>query len=164
MLNMHNILEVLQLLSHSPGLLSRCLLMGTSETSLSSHTSSRSCPCPPFGHFREWQVGRVDLEKKKKNRQTYLCLLHDCGFVNEVVTGKEAKDHLGFLRSRLSVYIHATCQRPIRSVWLSAPLHTVGPTTIPLFLLVNSPGNSKTRVLTVVQGEQRDLSATDSMA
>lgn len=54
---------------HSPGWPFRCPLMGTSETSLSSHTSSRSCPCSQFAHSREWEGGRVDWE----NRTICLC-------------------------------------------------------------------------------------------
>lgn len=38
--------------------------MGTSETSLSSHTSSRSCPCSRFAHFQELEGGRVDWENR----------------------------------------------------------------------------------------------------
>lgn len=76
------------LLFHSPGWLSRCPLMGTSETSLSSHTSSRSCPCSRFVHFQELEGGRVDWE----NRAIYLCwtiLWNDCSLVDEVVTWKK---------------------------------------------------------------------------
>lgn len=67
---------------HSPGWLFRSPLMGTSETSLSNHTSSRSCPCSQFARCQELEGGRVDWENKKKMK--YVCwtvLLNDCKLV-----------------------------------------------------------------------------------
>lgn len=90
---LHNLLDFVchSSLPHSPGWLSRCPLTGTSETSLSSHTSSRSCPCSRFAHYQESEGGRVDWENTRIN----LLLESFQSIVGEWVTRKRAKPTWG---------------------------------------------------------------------
>lgn len=124
---------VTELLPHLPGWLFRCLLKGTSETSLSSHTSSRSCPYSQFVHFQELEGDRVDW----KRENIYVRLF--CG-----------RSQAGFLDicAVWSLKVHL-----ILRVW-NFLLHCITRISFPPICLipyVEASEKSMTLVLTVVQ-------------